>query len=83
MGSTESPSPASRSVRLGAGEVVSRPDLWAQLEASARVTVVSAPAGSGKTVLLQSWIAGADRATRVAWVAVAAGERDPQRFGSR
>src|ERR1700759_362919 len=80
MGSTESPSPASRSVRLGAGEVVPRPDLWAQLEASARVTMVSAPAGSGKTVLLRSWTAQADRATRVAWVPVAAGERDPQRF---
>jgi LuxR family maltose regulon positive regulatory protein len=44
------------------------------------VTVVSAPAGSGKTVLLQSWIARADRAARVAWVPVTAGERDPQRF---
>src|SRR5215469_11014448 len=36
--------------------VVSRPALWEGLEGAGRVTVVSAPAGSGKTVLLRSWI---------------------------
>jgi LuxR family maltose regulon positive regulatory protein len=40
---------------------------------------VSAPAGSGKTVLLRSWIAESGLAKRVAWVSVP-GERDPQRF---
>jgi ATP/maltotriose-dependent transcriptional regulator MalT len=35
--------------------VVSRPALWERLEA-VRVSVVSAPPGSGKTVLLRSWI---------------------------
>jgi LuxR family transcriptional regulator, maltose regulon positive regulatory protein len=44
------------------------------------VTVVSAPAGSGKTVLLRSWIAEAGLAGRAAWVAAGRGERDPQRF---
>jgi LuxR family transcriptional regulator, maltose regulon positive regulatory protein len=44
------------------------------------VTVVSAPAGSGKTVLLRSWIGEAALAERAAWVPVARGERDPQRF---
>jgi LuxR family maltose regulon positive regulatory protein len=44
------------------------------------VTVVSAPAGSGKTVLLRSWIGEAVLAERAAWVPVARGERDPQRF---
>src|SRR5215471_10026684 len=39
----------------GAGGVVSRPRLLGRLGA-ARVSVVSAPAGSGKTVLLRSWI---------------------------
>jgi LuxR family maltose regulon positive regulatory protein len=44
------------------------------------VTVVSAPAGSGKTVLLRSWIGQAGLAGRAAWVAVGRDERDPQRF---
>jgi LuxR family transcriptional regulator, maltose regulon positive regulatory protein len=59
---------------------VSRPGLWARLGASARVAVVSAPAGSGKTVLLRSWIAEAGLADRVAWVPAAREDRDPQRF---
>src|SRR5262249_57250767 len=45
-----------------------------------RVTVVSAPAGSGKTVLLRSWIGEAGLAGRAAWVPVGRDERDPQRF---
>jgi len=44
------------------------------------VTVVSAPAGSGKTVLLRSWIDQAGLAERAAWVAVGRDERDPQRW---
>jgi LuxR family maltose regulon positive regulatory protein len=43
------------------------------------VTVVSAPAGSGKTVL-RSWIAGAGLAGRAAWVAAGREERGSQRF---
>src|SRR4029079_103424 len=54
----------------GAGGIVSRPRLFERLGASARVTVVSAPPGSGKTVLLRSWIGAAGLAERVAWVAV-------------
>jgi ATP/maltotriose-dependent transcriptional regulator MalT len=42
--------------------------------------VVSAPTGSGKTVLLWSWIGAAGLAGRAAWVPVARDERDPQRF---
>jgi LuxR family transcriptional regulator, maltose regulon positive regulatory protein len=53
--------------------------LFGRLEA-ARVTVVSAPPGSGKTVLLRSWIGEADLEDRAAWVPVARGERGPQRF---
>ncbi len=63
----------------GAGGVVSRPRLFGRLGA-ARVSVVSAPPGSGKTVLLRSWISGAGAAGSVAWVPVGRGERDPQRF---
>jgi len=44
------------------------------------VTVVSAPPGSGKTVLLRSWIGEAGLAGHVAWVAVERDERDPQRL---
>jgi LuxR family transcriptional regulator, maltose regulon positive regulatory protein len=66
--------------RLGAGGVVSRARLFGRLGASARVTVVSAPPGSGKTVLLRSWIGEAGLSGRAAWVPVGRGERDPQQF---
>jgi LuxR family transcriptional regulator, maltose regulon positive regulatory protein len=62
------------------GGVVPRAALFERLGSAARVTVVSAPAGSGKTVLLRSWIAEAGLAGRAAWVAAGRGERDPQRF---
>ena len=62
------------------GGVVPRPSLFGRLGSSARVTVVSAPAGSGKTVLLRSWIAEAGLAGRAAWVAEGREEHDPQRF---
>ncbi len=60
--------------------VVSRPGLWERLGGSARVTVVSAPPGSGKTILLRSWISAEGLAERAAWVPVGRNERDPQRF---
>ena len=63
-----------------AGGTVARPGLFGRLGGPARVTVVSAPAGSGKTVLLRSWIAAAGLAGRAAWVAAGREERDPQRF---
>jgi LuxR family maltose regulon positive regulatory protein len=47
------------------------------------VTVVSAPAGSGKTVLLRSWVDDAGEAglaDRVAWVTIGADGRDPHRL---
>src|SRR5262245_25240026 len=65
----------------GAGGVVARPRLFGRLGARARVIVVSAPPGSGKTVLLRSWIGQAGLADCAAWVAAGRGERDPQRFG--
>jgi LuxR family transcriptional regulator, maltose regulon positive regulatory protein len=64
----------------GRAAVVSRPALWERLGGAGRVTVVSAPPGSGKTVLLRSWIGQAGLAGRVAWVPVGRDERDPQRF---
>ncbi len=62
------------------GGIVSRRVLFGRLTGAGRVTVLSAPAGSGKTVLLRSWIGDAGLAGRAAWVAVPGGERDPQRF---
>jgi len=60
--------------------VVSRPGLWERLEGAGRVAVVSAPAGSGKTVLLRSWVGETGLGGRAGWVAVGRDERDPQRF---
>jgi len=71
---------AGRAARPGAGGVVARPGLLARLGGPARVTVVSAPPGSGKTMLLRSWISRAGLAGCAAWVAVGREERDPQRF---
>ena len=64
----------------GAAGVVSRPRLFGRLAAPARVIVVSAAAGSGKTVLLRSWISQAGVAGSAAWVPAGRGDRDPPRF---
>ena len=60
--------------------LVARPGLFGRLAGEARVTVVSAPPGSGKTALLRSWVSHAGLAERVGWVAAGRDERDPQRF---
>jgi LuxR family maltose regulon positive regulatory protein len=62
--------------------VVARPALFERLWAgyAGGVTLVSAPAGSGKTVLLRSWIEAASLGARTAWVSVDRDERDAQRF---
>jgi len=64
----------------GTGTVVPRPVLLERLGGPARVTVVSAPPGSGKTVLLRSWLDQGGLDGRTAWVPAGPGERDPQRF---
>src|SRR5215469_16231500 len=63
-----------------AGGVVARPRLSGGLGARARVSLVSAPAGSGKTMLLRSWISQSGLPERVAWVPAGRGERDPPGF---
>jgi LuxR family maltose regulon positive regulatory protein len=62
--------------------VVERRALFEQLSATppGGVTVVSGPAGSGKTVLVRSWLEAAGLAARAAWVPVERGERDGQSF---
>ena len=60
--------------------VISRPAQFERLSRAARVTQLSAPAGSGKTHLLRSWITGTGLAESTAWVSVEREECDPQRF---
>ena len=62
------------------GGIVARRGLLGRLGEAGRVTVVSAPAGSGKTFLLRSWGCAAGLAGRAGWVTVQGEERDPQRF---
>ena len=59
---------------------MSRPVLFGRLAGAERVSQVSAPAGSGKTMLVRSWIAEAGLAERAAWAPAGREERDPRRF---
>jgi len=66
-------------------DLVSRPRLIEQLNAGLdrKLTLVSAPAGFGKTTLLSEWIHGRDAATaplRAAWLSLDEGDNDPARF---
>ena len=45
-----------------------------------QVVLLCAPAGSGKTVLLRSWVESEAAPDRVAWVSVERGEEDAQHF---
>jgi LuxR family transcriptional regulator, maltose regulon positive regulatory protein len=59
---------------------VSRCALFGRLADAERVVQISAPAGSGKTVLMRSWIAEAGLGRHASWVSVDSEERDPRRF---
>src|SRR3989337_2088492 len=63
-------------------KVVLRPRLSERLnEALHRtpgVTLISAPAGFGKTTLVSEWVAGCERP--VAWLSLDEGDNDPTRF---
>src|ERR1700728_2388214 len=60
--------------------VIVRRELFERLNRAGRVTEVSGPAGSGKSVLLRSWIDEAALAEHVAQVPVQDSDRDPRRF---
>ncbi len=65
-----------------ARDLVARRKLFVVLSAAPAggVILVCAPAGSGKTVLVRSWMRDGGLGDRVAWVSVERGERDGQRF---
>src|SRR3982075_2510942 len=60
--------------------VVLRPRLVERLNEGLRrkVTLISAPAGFGKTTLVSAWAAGSER--QVAWLSLDEGDNDPTRF---
>jgi ATP/maltotriose-dependent transcriptional regulator MalT len=81
LGPDEGSGAAARQIAgSGPGGVVPRPELCERLGGSARVTVVSAPPGSGKTVLLRSWIAQDGLEDYAAWLSAGRDGCDPQRF---
>ena len=61
-------------------KLVERPHLVAQLDSGLRrrLTLVSAPAGFGKTTLVAAWADGLD--VPVAWLSIDGGDNDPARF---
>jgi LuxR family transcriptional regulator, maltose regulon positive regulatory protein len=71
-------------VSRDAGGLLAREDLLALLDRAAtkRLTVVSAPPGSGKTSLLRAWAGCSTNLRRVAFVSVERDQRDAQRFWS-
>jgi LuxR family maltose regulon positive regulatory protein len=63
--------------------VVTRPRLLDRLRrgTESRLTLVSAPAGFGKTTLLAEWLGGREGDhCRTAWVSLDAADRDPASF---
>lgn len=64
------------------GGLVSRDQLFERLSAACpgSVTLICGAAGSGKSVLVRSWVKAEGLDDRVAWVTVERGEQDGQRF---
>jgi LuxR family maltose regulon positive regulatory protein len=64
--------------------LVPRPRLTARLQAgvTGKLTLIAAPAGFGKTTLINAWHAAVSSALPLAWVALDAGDNDPIRFWS-
>jgi LuxR family transcriptional regulator, maltose regulon positive regulatory protein len=62
--------------------VLNRPRVTALIERAAAhpVTMITAPAGAGKTLACAIWAHSAARSSRVAWLTVDEGDRDPSRF---
>jgi LuxR family maltose regulon positive regulatory protein len=75
------PAPAGRRVPAGQ-RLLQRRRLFERLSATPAggVALVSGPPGSGKTVLVRSWLEAAGLGDLAAWVSIERGERDGQRF---
>jgi LuxR family maltose regulon positive regulatory protein len=60
--------------------LVARPRLLDRLQhgLQGKLTLISAPAGFGKTTLLSAWVGGCGRPT--AWLSLDEGDNDPSRF---
>src|SRR5918998_5963347 len=67
-------------VPLPQPETVLRPRLIERLNEGLhrKLTLISAPAGFGKTTLLSDWLAGCER--EAAWLSLDEGDGDPTRF---
>lgn len=89
-----SPEPSGAALPVGAGVIrakilprrlpdgmIERPSLMAQLDSGRRstLTLLSAPAGYGKTTLLTGWLAGSTT-VRSAWVSLDSADQDPVRL---
>jgi len=63
---------------------IARPRLFEQLQAGLmerrKLTLVSAPAGYGKTSLITSWLNSLTGATRYIWLSLEKGDDEPARF---
>ncbi|HEY4034228.1 MAG TPA: LuxR C-terminal-related transcriptional regulator [Ktedonobacteraceae bacterium] len=70
-------------VPVASHPLISRPRLFARLQESFRypLTLISAPAGFGKTMLLSAWTQSLSASSpRVAWISLDARENDPGQF---
>src|ERR1700731_1269913 len=74
---TNPPKPAQAATRL-----IQRGELLASLDraTAAKVTLISAPAGGGKTSLLRAWADGPGQPYRLAVVQVGRDQQDSQQF---
>jgi LuxR family transcriptional regulator, maltose regulon positive regulatory protein len=69
-------------VAPAAPRLIDRGDLVTALDraAASKVTIISAPAGSGKTSLLRAWAGRPGQPRRLALVQVQRGQQDGQQF---
>ncbi|QBD78045.1 hypothetical protein EPA93_19415 [Ktedonosporobacter rubrisoli] len=65
-----------------AASLVLRERLLARLDAGrmGKLTLITAPAGFGKTTLVRQWLAARTVITRVAWISLDSNDNDPIRF---
>jgi LuxR family maltose regulon positive regulatory protein len=82
MRHTTSATPRHSTAASSGQGLIRRDDLLATLDraVAGRVTIISAPPGSGKTSLLRTWLDRSPKDRRVAFVSVPRGERDGQQF---